>query len=102
LHIKVYVPTHCKQYITKIANELTAIFGGCTVYNQCKGFWKNESNKTEIDNITVIEVYTTVFDIKFMDILQMIQKDLKQSCIAYTVDNQMKLFNWRFESGDTK
>ena len=97
MHIKVYLPTDNKQYITKIADELTAIFGGCTVYQNCKGFWKNESNEIEIDYITVIEIYAEIFDMKFIEILRMIQKDLKQTCVAYTVDNQMKLFSWKFE-----
>jgi hypothetical protein len=75
-------------------NALIDKFGGCTLYQNCKGFWKNESNKTVIDNITVLEIYTSAKDFKkhgdfFRRVLIQIKQKFKQTCIAYTINNKI-------------
>lgn len=101
MQIKIFVPTYNNGIVYDIADELTMLFDGCTVYQDCKGFWERYhlDGKTpptvEIDNITVIEIFTntkTFHDkqTQFHKILLKMKRQLKQTCVAYSINHKLK------------
>lgn len=88
--IKIFLPTHNANIIYDLAHDLTNIFGGCTVYQNCKGFWKNKK-EIEVDNITIIEIFTdkSHLSIESRKLLMEIKRKLNQKLIAYSIDNDM-------------
>jgi len=97
LQIKVFVPSHSKAIYESIAKELCEYFGGCTIYQNCHGFWHNiESNTLEHDKITVIEIFTTHSESLIQRILKPrlkhIKESLKQNCVAYSINDTMYFY----------
>jgi len=95
LLVKLYLPTTDKYIINNVAEEFSRLFGGATVIPNCKGYWKNpETDKLEIDNITIIESYTeerkdVSIDFVLGNICVDLRVKLKQKSIAYVVNNEI-------------
>jgi hypothetical protein len=97
MQVKIFIPQTDKEYIESIAKSLTRKFGGCTVYQNLKGYWLNESTNTiEVDDITVIEIFTKKTESMIRRILSPYLKQikfyLKQNCVAYSINNRMLFY----------
>lgn len=50
--------------VNQIRTELSDRFGGLTVYSRApaEGFWRNEQDRTVLDDIVVVEVMAAIWD----------------------------------------
>ena len=94
MQLKIYLPIGINELaINEFLETLVNEYNGCTVYLG-KGYWKNSNNKTEIENVYVIEVLTLSsledsYAILKQELLKLKQK-LKQNCILYSVSEDSK------------
>lgn len=94
MQIKLFVPTHDKEIVKTYALCMNNVFSGCVVYQKCTGYWTNESDETEIDEISIIETFTSkhlfnAYKEAFYAICEALKTNLKQKCITYTIDNEI-------------
>ena len=97
MELKIYVPTHDEAYIKSIVKTIIDKFD-CRViiHPYGLGFWKNpKTQKTEYDKVTILEWNTNkrTYRKDVEDICKKIQKDLNQTCVAYTKTKFSQLLN---------
>lgn len=96
MKIKIFVPNNSllqQKLVYQIAETITKLFNGCTIYPKCLGLWLNPKTKQiEQDSISVIEIFLTSsieYRFKLYQILNKIRTQLNQQCVAYSIDNEI-------------
>jgi hypothetical protein len=92
MEIVLYVPTHDKAYIEKLAKSLCLVNGGLTIINDCLGLWI-EKGKEFKDDITLIQILINDNEINlhiklkaFRVIALKMKHELNQISVLYTIN----------------
>lgn len=67
--MKIYAPTchgGCEDLVNKLIDEVSKVTGGCTVYD-AEGYWIDETGRTQIEPVKVIEAAHHCLDRKELE-----------------------------------